>query len=154
VELLEGLDPLQPQVLIVLPGVSDAAEQLDRLAAYEATRRSGPRLGDRSEIAGVELATLLGPRCAEHSRAGALGLDQHVGRAVLQRLERADRHTEGLALGRVGDGRFERRLHAAEHHRRGAECTQLRHAREHAVGGSALGDERALVSEVDGAEAL
>ncbi len=109
-----GLGPLHEQMLVVLPRVADAAEQLDAVRRHQplAVAGGGLRGGDRRRAALVVLGDGGG---GEHAHAPrSLDGDEHVRQLVLDRLERADRHAELLALLRVLEVRVEDRLARAD----------------------------------------
>src|SRR5262245_3784628 len=85
------------QMAVVLPGVPDAAVHLDHLLAgeHEGVARGDARAagGDRQLVAAVRERP--GREVAVRERDLDLGVD--VGQAVLQRLERGHRATEGEA---------------------------------------------------------
>ncbi len=102
---------------LVLLAHADPAVQLDRVLTDEPARlgdlhfRGGDAAAARDRIAALLVERHRGE--VGH-RARQLDLDEHLGHAVLQRLERRDRHAELLALLRVLDGRLEHRGHQPE----------------------------------------
>ena len=96
-------------------GHAHAAVQLDRLLADELHRLADPELGGRHRapaLVGVARRQLDGGQ--QGHRARLLEVDEHVGHAVLQRLEFADRRAELGARLQVFEGGGEDRFHHAE----------------------------------------
>ena len=93
-----GLRPLQPEVEVVLPREADAAVQLEAVAGEQPLAVAGRRLGQRRghRPARVVLGDGEGGEVGE--RGGPLDREVAVGQAVLERLERADRPAELLAV--------------------------------------------------------
>ena len=106
-ELVE-LGPLQEEVQVVLPREADAAVHLER-------RRHHPLDASEHQIFAVDAATDASGSSAPSApgrpvdgRAHALDVDEHVGAAVLHRLEAADRPAELHAVLGVLDRQVER----------------------------------------------
>ena len=100
---------------VELVGHAHAAVQLHGLLADEARCLADQHLGPGHGVAAcgrVGVAAVRGGQ-VDH-RACLFELDQHVGHAVLQGLEAADRHAELLARAAVFDGRLEDALERAE----------------------------------------
>src|SRR4051795_4017664 len=89
--------------------VAVAAEDLDRLARPLARDPAREQLRLRT-LDRVRMARLLQARRAPDERARGLDLGLHVGELLLDRLERADRTAERLALLGVRGRDVERRL--------------------------------------------
>ena len=103
-------------------GHAHAAVQLHRLLADEARGLADPRLGRRHRAAafGRRRRTPACTAASSRHRAGLLELHEHVGHAVLQRLEFADRHAELLARLQVLERGRDQRVHRADALRRTA----------------------------------
>src|SRR5690606_15243036 len=103
--LLGHGSPLQEEADVELVGHADAAVHLNALARHPIERL--PDLGLRQAR---ELRDLLGAAAfvergqrLEHTRFRQLHLAEHVGSTMLERLERANRYTELLALLQILD---------------------------------------------------
>src|ERR1700749_4850069 len=91
---------------IVLPGVADAAEHLDRGVA-PGGQSPGERLrAQRGEMALLRIPAgrIAGPQRMDYAAAGELDSLIHVDTQMLDRLERTDRLPELLSRLRVFDG--------------------------------------------------
>ena len=92
---------------VVLPCVRDAAVQLNVVLRVEDLGADGVRGGHRGgKPRAVEV---VGARRVPGGRGGLLGIDQHIGRVVLDGLEGADGAAELLAHLGVFDGHVQRR---------------------------------------------
>ena len=117
-ELVE-LRALHEEVQVVLPREADAAVHLQRRAHHALRRVGAPRLRGRRRDVRLGVAGADAPRRPVDRRAHALDVDQHVGAAVLHRLERPDRPAELHAVLGVLDRDVERARRAAEQVGRG-----------------------------------
>ena len=84
------LGPLHVEVQVVLPREADAAVDLQARGHDPAGGVGGPHLGGRRGDRRVGVARGERPGGVVDGRAHALDVDEHVGAAVLHRLERAD----------------------------------------------------------------
>ena len=107
---LEGLEALDVQMDVVLPGVADAAVDLDALLGDESLAVAGGRFRDARRQ--LPPAVVLGDGHGSEvgGGAGLLEADEHVGELVLDGLERADGTAELLPLLRVLQGEIEEGL--------------------------------------------
>src|SRR5882724_8590673 len=96
-------------------GHADAAVKLDRLLADELAGLADLHLGGGHRSGAFLGAVEIGRHGREHRHAaGLFERDEHVGGAVLQGLEAADRHAELLAGLEILDGGFQRFIHHAD----------------------------------------
>src|SRR5215813_1041642 len=94
VERLQGLRPLEVEMEVVLPGEADAAVHLDGVPRDVARRLAHVGLADRGGHGGVLRAGIERPRRVVDGGMRLLGGHEHVGAAVTDRLERANRLSE------------------------------------------------------------
>jgi hypothetical protein len=112
---LSGGESLEQVADFQLVRHAHAAVQLHRLLPDEPACLTDHRLGRRqgpAAFAGVLHGTA--QRSALAPGAGRFEMNQHVGDAVLQRLEPADGLAELLAHAHVVDGGIDQRLHDAD----------------------------------------
>ena len=109
------------QMLVVLPGVADTAENLEAVLAQVDPAFTDEGLGDAGRFPAVIICT---DAACRRQRDGLAHLQREtgVGEQVFHRLERADRPTEGDALLCVRHGRREVGVHRTD--RLGAVSTQ------------------------------
>ena len=115
---LVELGPLQEEVQVVLPREPDAAVHLERRRHHPLRRVGAPDLG-RGRRDGRVGIVADAPRRPVGGRAHALDVDEHVGAAVLHRLEAPDRPPELDPVLGVLDGQVEGAGRAPEHLGRG-----------------------------------
>src|SRR6266436_7601137 len=96
-------------------GHADAAMKLDRLLADEFQRLADLHLRRGNSGRALLGVVEIGRHGRKHRHAaGLLDRDEHVGGAVLQGLEAADRHAELLSRFQIFDGGFQRFIHGAD----------------------------------------
>src|SRR2546426_8756215 len=93
-ERLQRLRALEVEVEVVLPGEADAAVDLDGVAADLARGIAHVGLADGRGHGGVLGASVERPRRVVHGRMRVLRRHQHLGAAVTDGLEGADRLAE------------------------------------------------------------
>src|SRR5207253_71840 len=93
---LRAAHALEVEPNVVLVGHADAAVHLHSLVAGEHRGIRTAGLGDRDERARVARSLIERGRRTEHCRTRKLELDEDLRRAVLERLEAADRNPELL----------------------------------------------------------
>ena len=106
--LLAREDSPEEKVQVVLPGEADPSENLQRALDDRARGARHVRLGDRRRLCRVRRFLVERGRGVEDRRPCRLAQHVCVGEDVLDRLVRADRASELLALSRVVDRKIER----------------------------------------------
>ena len=110
--------PLEVVADLGFLGHADAAVKLDRLLADEFQRLADLHLGGRDRGGALLGAVEIGRHGREHRHAaGLFAGDEHVGGAVLQGLEGADRDAELLSRLQIFDGGLQRFIHRADRFR-------------------------------------
>src|SRR3954466_2157132 len=99
-----GHRPLGPHLQVVLPGVTDAAVDLDRILDHAPFAVSGSDLRHRSGEASALVVLGDGQRGEVHRCTRTLYLEVVIRQLVFDGLEAADGYAELLALLRVFDG--------------------------------------------------
>ena len=109
-EFTEG-DALEMKMEVVLPGEANAAMNLHAVVADLAPFVGAKGFGNRDSGAGVGRTRGQSPRGKQGRRAGALGVEQHVGALVLHGLKAADGLSKLLPCFGVFHRGFEDPLH-------------------------------------------
>ncbi len=113
--VLDHGQPLEVVADLGFLGHADAAVELDRLLADELAGLADLHLGGGDRRGALFGALEIGRHGREHRHAaGLFERHEHVGGAVLQGLERADRNPELLAGLEILDGGLERFIHRAD----------------------------------------
>ena len=121
---------LHEEVQVVLPREADAAVHLQRRRHHALRRVGAPRLRGRRRDRRRRRSPAPMHHAAQYDgRPHALDVDEHVGAAVLHRLERTDRPAELHAVLRVLDRQVERARRAPEQIRRARTSRRDRAAR-------------------------
>ena len=126
--------PLEVVADLGLHGHADAAMQLDRLLADELAGLADLHLGSGDRGRALLGAVEIGRHGREHRHAaGLLDGDEHVGGAVLQGLEAADRHAELLSGLEILDRALQRFIHRANRFRAHRGAGLIHHALDQAA---------------------
>src|SRR5262249_36600425 len=141
VERLQGLRPLEIEMEVVFPGEADAAVDLDGVPRDVARRLTHVGLADRGGHRGVLRAGVERPRRVVDRGMRVLGCHEHVGAAVADRLERADRLSELLAHLRVLHAHVETASRGAQHLGRGADGGSTKERLEQGPRAAGLADD-------------
>src|SRR3954453_10845193 len=124
---------LEPEVQVVLPRESDAAEDLQRRRRHAPAGVRRVRLGHRRGERRLVGRVVERPGAEQHRGARALGLEQHLRARVRDGLEDADRTAELLAIARMLDRHLHRPLRDADRLGRHGDGDDVAGARERAA---------------------
>jgi hypothetical protein len=122
------------QVLVVLPGVPDAAEDLEAGVRELDAALPDERLGRVGQGRAVRRATAQGARRGGHDALGHLEEQARIGQDVLDRLEGPDRASERDARLGVVERQAEVRVHRADRLGRRQHAADLRLAPDQLLG--------------------
>jgi hypothetical protein len=122
-----GAGALEVEAGVVGVGHADAAVHLHHLVGDQVQGVAHLRLGQRDQLGGVRRAVVDGGQGRLDAGAGQLQIGEHLGRAVLQGLERADDLAELHARLEVVEGGLEGLDRRAEHLGREAGAGAVEH---------------------------